>query len=78
MNIHFNTFPLCHYVANHLTSGTNCLSYISRACSRVTIPLQPNPPPPPPPLRYYLSICLSKGLYPWLRILYKPCVLRLK
>ncbi len=54
---------LCHYISNHLTSATICLSYLShdvylsRAYIRVTVALPPTP-------SYYLSICLFKALSP--------------
>ncbi len=72
--------PLCHYIANHLTSATTCLSYLSndvylsRAYSRVTVPLPPTPS---------LAICQSvysrdcPPSYYLLRILYKPCAFQL-
>ncbi len=72
--------PLCHYIANRLTSATICLSYLSddvylsRAYSRVTVPLPPTPS---------LAICQSvysrdcPPSYYLLRILCKPCAFQL-
>ncbi len=52
---------LCHYVANRVTSATICLSYlsidvyVSRAYSRVTVPLAPHLHPSLIPVNLFIQ-----------------------
>ncbi len=76
VNIHFNIpRPLCHYIANRLTSATICLSclsddvYLSRAQKQVTAPL----PPPPRLLPVNLFI---QGTVPLVTICYAYYIIR--